>query len=311
MIYTFSWNSQYLLGQQISAWKDKFIKTYGDFNFFEISDIWDFEKYFYEQKITAPSFLWEKSLNILHIHFDVLNEKKWAILEYIISLLPKVDENNILLFVIYNPDKRKKIYKDLIKLSQLKEFNINEEQQIFQIIEKKYPNLDPWAAQLIVKYKAGNLDKITSELDKLSILKEHISRQDIKDHIIPELEESIFELINTLISWNKLQTISYIDTILEQTNIYALYHSLLANLRPYIYICILKSQWKSQSEIQSILDLWKRWFLVGKIQPSDKKRLDNIYNKLISLDARLKSWKLLDGSDKSFKHQIQTIILSS
>jgi len=99
------------------------------------------------------------------------------------------------------------------------------------------------------------LQKSISEIDKLRITKEYISTQDINTVIIPEFEESIFVFIDTLLSKNKQKLFSEFQNLLSFSNMYALYQSILANLRVFLYIEFLKSQKKSSQQIGDILKL--------------------------------------------------------
>ena len=67
-----------------------------------------------------------------------------------------------------------------------------------------------------------------------------------------------------------------IDIILNNTNTYAFYNNLLANLRTNIYISTLKNLKVSNQEINSILSLGNRGFLITKnYKISHQKILNN------------------------------------
>jgi hypothetical protein len=52
--------------------------------------------------------------------------------------------------------------------------------------------------------------------------------------------------------------------ILSDTNIYALYNGIIANLRTNIFISELKKQRKNPTEIAQILNLGNKKFLINK-----------------------------------------------
>jgi len=88
-----------------------------------------------------------------------------------------------------------------------------------------------------------------SEIDKLLIIYQKIDSKEITQNILPELEESIFQVIDDILNKNTNQAIVKIDTILNDTNIYAFYNNLLANLRTNMYIYKFKKLDKSTTEI--------------------------------------------------------------
>ena len=78
------------------------------------------------------------------------------------------------------------------------------------------------------------------EIEKLLITQDFIEEISITEHISPELDESIFTLIDNLMNLRSKALFDGIETILENTNMYLFYNGLLANLRVNMYIYHLK-----------------------------------------------------------------------
>ncbi|MDR2411380.1 MAG: hypothetical protein LBD88_02045 [Candidatus Peribacteria bacterium] len=95
---------------------------------------------------------------------------------------------------------------------------------------------------MIVKYKSNNLSKIIQEIEKLLITYNFIDEKEIIENITPELEESIFQIIDEILNLKITKAIEKIETLINETNIYAFYNSLLANLRTNIFIMKLKNE---------------------------------------------------------------------
>jgi DNA polymerase III gamma/tau subunit len=104
-------------------------------------------------------------------------------------------------------------------------------------------------------YKAQNLSKIYQELNKLLITKNNINTEDIENNILPELEESIFQIIDALINLDKKNLFEKINIILEQTNIYAFYNNFIANIRTNLYILKYKNLKLNSKDITTKLNL--------------------------------------------------------
>lgn len=318
MIYLFTWNSQYLVREKTLSWKNAYIEKYGDFNLVHFKDLKQTDNNILNQELLAEWFMWEKKLIIID-DFPLswsnkdsdLNEKQ----DFLESILDKIPENNIVIFSSANPDKRSKFYKKIVKIAnKVEEFNASLENDIFQIISKKYSNkIDNSAINLLIKYKSWNLEKIISEIEKLFILSYRITENLIKENIFPELEESIFQLIDDILNLDILWIINKINIILEQTNIYLFYNNLIANLRTSVFISNLKSSHNriEQNRISEILDLKNKAFLVNKNYKINNKQLNNLYIWLIDLDKKMKSWFFIGSEESDFKFEIEKVILET
>jgi len=311
MIYLFSWNSEYLVREKTLVWKNQYIKKYWDFNLSHFKEIEKVDDNIIAQELLSQGFMWEKKLIIIEnipIQTSASSELKQK-QEFIWELLEKVPENNIVVFSSANPDKRSKIYKKIIKLAtKVEEFNTSNENDIFSVIQKKYSwKIESQAINLLIKYKAWNLSKIISEIEKLLIFTDFIKVDHIKNYIFPELEESIFQVIDDIMNLNLKETIKKIDIILTQTSVYAFYNNLLANLRVLVFIQKLKKD--KTNGISEILDLKNRSFLVNKNYKINFDKLQNLYIWLINLDKKMKSGKMIGSEDDVLKYEIEKEIL--
>ncbi len=305
MIYFFTWNSSSLVNEQVKAWRDKFVSKFWDFNLVNIKDLSDVDDNFLIENITSTSFLSEKKLIIIFFNKEIKEDKQNTILH----ILDKVPDDNIVLFHSSDIDKRGKLFKELKKVSDFKEFNIKNDFDIEWIIKQKYNwKISPSAIKTIIRYKSANLDKIKSELDKLLINYDYINDKEITNNIAPELEESIFQVVDDILNKNYIAAIDKIKTILNDTNIYALYNNLLANLRTSIYILKLKSS--NNSNITEALNLWNRWFLVNKNYKISYNEAKQIYINLVNLDKKMKSWKLTWTQDEDMLFEVEKVLIS-
>lgn len=329
MIYLFTWNSDFLVSKQVSNWKKQFLEKHWDFNLLHLKDVSEVDNNFLIENLTSASFFADKKLIIIDSIPTNASEKSADIKakqEFIESLLEKIPEDNIVLFNSINPDKRSKFYKKLKEIADVKEFNIESEHDIVNIISKKYGDkISKQATNLIIKYKAWNLTKIFSELDKLFILHDFIDTKEISENIVPELEESIFQFIDDLLSLKKKEAFSKLEIILEQTNVYAFYNNLIANLRTQVFIEKLKSSPQpfnsphpnplprgegiATKDISNILWLWNRAFLVNKSYRISFFELQQLYIWLVDLDKKMKTWNMIASEDEVFVSEIEKEIL--
>lgn len=305
-IYLFTWNSDFLLNDAISKWKKQFSDKYWEINLSHYKDLNIIDKNILKSEALSTSFFSEKKLIIIDLNNDLDEDFE----NFLLSVLDKKEENTIIIFNFLSPDKRKKFYKNLVKISEIKEFDIKDENDIKKIILSKFWNIiDDDAIDLIIKYKAKNIKKIFSEIEKLSIMNNQIKKEDIEKNIVPELEESIFDIVNLLLNKEKIESIKRIDILLNEVNIYQFYNSLLSNLRVTVYIQKLKKYNIPQTEIWKILNLWNRRFLIEKNYKIKYDELSKFFINLVKIDKKMKTWKLISSDEDSIRYEIEKNIL--
>lgn len=310
MLYFFTWNSDFLIKEQIKAWKDKFIWKFWDFNLVEIKNLEEVDNNFLVENLTSRSFLSDKKLIIINLEQEKKNEKEEQKREFILSLLDKISEENIVLFYLTNPDKRSKLYKGFKQACETKEFSIQENLEIKQIIRLKYPDkISPNAIDTIIQYKSWNLSKIISEINKLLITIDYIEPKNITENIAAELEESIFQIIDDILNKNIVSAIKKIDITLHDINVYAFYNNLLANLRTTTYILQYKHFDIEPRNIGIKLNLWNRSFLTTKTYKVFPKELKSLYVSLINLDKKMKTGNLIGSENEVLQNEIEKCIM--
>ena len=313
MIYLFTWNSRYLIQQEAQKWKHAFGDKYGVENVTHISSLEGTSADFIIESMLSRSLFSEKRL-VLIDWFPFSWEKSFSgasdMEKTILENIENTPEETLVVFLSENPDKRKTWFKQLSKLADVKNFSVSWEDEVFQILTKKYwNNIDSRALQRLIFIKGWDLQKSISEIEKLRITKDQISLQDIETILIPEFEESIFVFIDTLLSKNKQKIFSEFQNLLDFSNMYALYQSIIANLRVFLYIEFLKSQKKSPNEIGDILKLWNRQFLINKRHASSYKDIQTLYINLLNFDKNMKFWKFISSDEEDMKRELERVFL--
>lgn len=282
------------------------MEKYSDFNLLHIKDFSNLKTDFLASNMFWTSFLWEKKLIIIDLNNDIDSNLS----DFFINNLQNIPETNIVLFNYFEPDKRLKLYKEIDKQAIKKEFNQKDANDTYWIIQNKYSGkISAKAINLIISYKANNLEKIVQEIEKLLILHDFIDEKEITENIVPELEQSIFILIDDILNLKINYALENIKIITTQMNIYAFYNNLLANLRTNVFISKLKNEKKPNLEINQILSLWNKSFLTNKNYKISYSKLKNLYINLIDLDKKMKSWKMLGSEDKDFLLEIENVLL--
>lgn len=307
MLYFFTWNSDFLVNEQVKSWKDNFIGKFWDFNLVHIKNIEELDNNFLIENITSGSFMNEKKLVIINLDKWTSSEKE----EFLLKILDNIPENNIVLFNSINPDKRNKLYKYLSKNATTKELNSKNDSDLNSTINRKFSwKISSSWISAIIRYKSWNLNKIVSEIEKLLIIYDYIDTKEVTENIIPELDESIFQVIENILNKDTNAAISKINIILNEINIYAFYNNLIANLRTSIYISKFKDLKIAPNEIWDLLKLWSRGFLVNKRYKSSYNNLEKIYINLVKIDKKMKSWMLNWTWEEDFRFELERVLLS-
>ncbi|RKW21198.1 hypothetical protein D8B46_08075 [Candidatus Gracilibacteria bacterium] len=307
MNYVFTGNSEFLITEALNKWKKQFIEKYSDFNLTHLKEIKNLDKNILKDTILSGSlFSSEKKLIILDINNDIGDELE----DFLIKNLEKKPQENIIILNYFLPDKRKKFWKNIKNISEIKEFNLENEEDTKKIINSKFSGkIDLEAINTIIKYKSNKINKIIPELEKLTITKNFITKIDIEANIVPELEESIFQIIDLVLNKQIPEAVDKINIILNETNIFAFYNNLLSNLRTSLFILELKQEKKTQSEISKILDLGNRSFLIGKNYKINFHELKNLYINLVNIDKNLKTGKLVSSEEEDIKFEIEKYLI--
>ncbi|MFA5916817.1 MAG: hypothetical protein WC850_01120 [Candidatus Gracilibacteria bacterium] len=307
MLYLFTGNNEYLVKEELKKWKNHFLSKFGEFNLTHIQNIEELDKNALSENLLASSFLSEKKMVIIDNIEKV--EKDDSKKEFLMSILDKIPENNIIVFSSNSLQERSLLYKKIKELGEIKRFDIKNTYDTKLFIEKKYNSkIDSNAIDKIIAYKSNNLSKIVNELDKLFITKDFISTKDIIDYITPELEETIFVFVDKVLSKDKKAIFNDLDIILENIDIYAFYNSFLGNIRNFVYIMFFKKLGYKNNHIKDELSLGNRAFLVDKTYKINFQELSTLYEKLIDFDKNMKFGKLIGSTKIDLKYELQKVL---
>ncbi len=311
MFYVFTWTSEYEVRLETQKWKKLFTQKHGDFNLTHIRDFASIERDFIAESLLSNSLFASKKLIIIDID---TTQRKSADLdskyEFLLKNIQNTSQDTIVLISFPKPDKRSKIYKWLIKVAEkVQVYDEKKAQDLLYDLQRIYSKtVSKSALDMLVRYKSWNHAKIVSEIEKLSILYDYIDTKQIQQNISPELEESIFVLIDNILNKNTKQVFENLRIIANDSNMYLLYNSLLANIRTTFYIELLKSKKIPSFTIKTELSLWNRWFLVDKSYRMNFESISGLYRELISLDRKMKTGKMIGSEEKDFLFEIEGVV---
>lgn len=156
------------------------------------------------------------------------NTNNWRRDNFIESILANIPEENIVVFYSTTLKENQSLFKKLSEIGKVVRFNREEsEEGSIELLSKKYPNLSRRNIAHIVKSKGGNLEKSIQEIEKFLTYSENISFEEISENTVPEIEESMFRLIDTILNQEVEQLHHIYKTIQQYTNFYYFYNTLL------------------------------------------------------------------------------------
>lgn len=138
--------------------------------------------------------------------------------EYII----KIPESTILLFdTAGKADKRRRLYKSVEKLGQVKEFNKPPFPKIIESVltEAKHRNLifNRDSASALIRQCGDDLYTLVNELDKLAVIKDNgaVTKTDILEVVCKSLEYDVFSLHRLFMEGKSVQALALFNEVLE------------------------------------------------------------------------------------------------
>lgn len=181
--------------------------------------------------------------------------------EHNLKALEKYIENpnpdNILIFVVNSLDKRKKIVTTLLNNATLIEKELNLKELIQERLEEY--KVDSKTQNYLIDYCGNNNERVLNEIEKLKTYKldeKEITISDINEVVIRNMEDNIFNLVDSILKGNKQKVFAAYQDLLLQGGQAASILSKLANKIRLIYqVKVLEKTGKSDQEIGKSLNM--------------------------------------------------------
>lgn len=306
MIQLITWNIPYILKWELLRWKKWFALKHSEAGITHIQSPDLTHIQLIRDTLLSRSFFSEKKLLILedmHLWDDFCSE--------LYDTLQKKDDDSIVLICLSIVDKRLTNYKTLKKIvSKHEDYTLAKPEDSLRYLEEKYgQQFKTWALRYLFELKWSNISKSLPEIQKLTELYETIDKALVNSVIIPELDSTIFKLLDAYLFKQSKDFFNILTLVLDHENFYLISQWFLSNLRTHLYIEYMKSLWKRSSDISDILKLGKKAFLIGKSHKKSYKAILRTYNTLVDFDCDMKRWKLWSSSDDDIKKLYRSIFL--
>lgn len=296
--YFWYWDS-FLIWEKEKFWKTNFIQKNWEINF-EIFDWNEIAMNKILNWIESQPFLWEKRLvfikNIPAWSWDKkLND---SAIDSLITWLNSVPETTVLVFISSDPDKRTKIFKHISGICNTEFFEITNKNLFTyakEYAKKNNINIKDDVLKILLDLTWMNLQKIASELEKLSLYKlwEEIIKEDIELLIQDTSEVNIFKITNLIAGWDKIKALNELQNILRWgEDVVYVFNLIVRQVRLLIFVHEMRD--KSPDEIAKELKLAP--FIVstlrGQIKNFSLDLLLKMHKNLYEIDRRFKTWRI-------------------
>lgn len=301
-IFFWTGEEKFLLEEQKKFWKESFQKKYNDqINCLDLdvsdNNFLEIESAFMQEPFLAP----KKLVFLKNFPFSVKQKKDDKINDFILNNLEKISENILLIFIQTEPDKRTKVYKELIKKSQVKEFKKLTNNELSLWVKNRFKKYQltilPSSVSYFLNLVGNNLYKIDKEIQKLDLFIEkesrNVSELDIKEIVTGEISVNVFNFLDAFNSKNFDKMLNSLFLILKKSESLMQVLALLNKQCNYL-ITIKKLNLKSSTDIIKICKVhpFVAKKLLSSVNNFSLKELEFLYKNLLDLDLSLKTGKI-------------------
>lgn len=310
-LFLFTGEETLLLYEQTNSWKKAFKEKYeGDINLITIDGL-ETEVGDIISQIEAMPFLGDKRLIFIEglpeepktKNTDKINKKDEAReqeLKKLSDFLEKIPESSVVVFVQSKPDKRKGLYKKIVQLGEVKEFEplggsaLN--QWIQKRIQKYNTSIDLNSAEYLISLTGQNLWKIDQELKKLGSYCHGVSvdRKSIDHLVIPTIEANVFHLTDALGARDHKKAIQNLHRSMSAgENLRQVFYMIVRQFRLFLQIGGYLGNYPTSTP-NSVATSLKIHPFVAKNTMAQLSRFNNAelkkaYGRLLEIDVSLKT----------------------
>ncbi len=325
MLYFFTGEDRFLLTKELNRRQQWFIKKFWE-SWISVYDNENFDKDQIVQDLSEWSIFDDKKMIIFKWYpADTLSDNKllsWQI-DFLDSLFEKFDTNtdNLIVFVSFKPDKRKKWFKLITKIAEKKEFKKMKGSDLENFVKDIVWVLPDWKSiltndlvKLLIKKVWQNTGRLYFEslkIKNICLLKNKSATEKLINNVVFSTQTwDVFEMIDYIFTdpQKAINEIIWLKSNQENWNL--VMWTLFWGVKNVLLCIDLYKNWKTSKEIIEILKLHP--FVVAKLykkMPDLAKKYDKLLyflENLLELDFTIKIWKL---SEDFFWLEIKKMIL--
>jgi len=300
-IFLFTWESSYQIAQTLKSRKQKFAQKHWAHSIFVFVD-----PQIPVQNIQEAIFSWglfaSKKLIIIYWlpqDTDPAGKIWWskAHEEFFLQNLDKIPQESVVIFVSYKPDKRTKLYKELLKVATIKEFKKSSPAQLAQYLRQNFPDLSEQVVNQIVQILWDDERRFFNEVSKLQWLdRKKITPGMIKEFFWWAQSFNIFSWLQKFQASTSQQKIRLINQLQIDEDPLASLGAILWSLKNTLVLLDGLQHWENIKSIASFFKIPP--FVISQVQknPQDLNTTQQLFEELFELWEQVKSGKIPLGN---------------
>lgn len=213
------------------------------------------------EDLDTYNFFTKKKAIIGKNAFFLSPDKEKTDVEHNLTTLEKYlnnpSQDNYLILIVENLDKRKKIVNLLLEKATLFE----QELSVKDILKKEFAGyqVDTKTVDFLIDYCGNQTGRILNETEKLKLYKEEekiITISDIKEIVAKNMEDNIFTLVDSVLKGNKKTAFKmYQDLLLSGEQTASILSKLANKIRLVYQVKVLLQSGKTDQEIGKLLGM--------------------------------------------------------
>lgn len=249
------------------------------------------------EDLDTYNFLASKKVIVGHNASFLSSDKSKTVVEHNLDIFEKYIENpnqeNILILVCENIDKRKKITSNLVKKAEV----IEVISDISSLIKNRLEDykMDKQTEKLLLEYCGNDSERVLNEIEKLKLYKleeKVITSSDIESIVMKSMDDNIFHLVDSILTGDKKYAfILYQDFLLHGEQVVNIIRILANKIRLIYQVKVLLNDGNSDQKISKLLKVHE--YPVKLAREASYKYNENILleklEKLAKLDLEIKS----------------------
>lgn len=236
--------------------------------------------------------------------FSALGDTKKS--ERLLEYIEHFNSSTYIIFTLETEkiDNRKKITKKIETLGKIIEVKKIEEKDVRTYVKNKIIDhgcmIEEKTLDYLVSLLGNDYDNLENEVEKLLLLeKKEITKEDVSDLIIPNMEEDIFELLESIVHQDKTKSIQLYNSFVERNeDMIRIIYLLASKYRFMLQVRLFSEKGYMESEIASILKIhpYRVKMTLKDAYQYEEEKLIQIIQNLAYLDRDIKLGRI----DKNF-----------
>lgn len=248
------------------------------------------------EDLDTYNFLANKKIIVGHNACFLSSDKTKSLVEHNLEKFEKYIENpsqdNILILVCNNIDKRKKITSLFSKKAEV----IAEVIDINNLIKQRLEDykMDNSTIKLLLEYCLNDHERVLNEIEKLKLYKleeKVITSSDIESIVMKNMDDNIFHLVDSILTGNKKYAFTlYQDFLLHGEQVVNIIRILANKIRLIYQVKVLLNKGNSDQKISKLLKVHEYPVKLAReasYKYSDSILLDKL-EQLAQLDLEIK-----------------------